>query len=56
MQPGVAFFNRFRDLLATAFWASEMGVHDLRYTGGVALPAWNGCPDENLRRLGVSYG
>ena len=56
MQPGVAFFNRFRDLLATAFWASEMGVRDLRYTGGVALPAWNGCPDENLRRLGVSYG
>ena len=56
MQPGVAFFNRFRDLLATAFWASEMGVRDLRYTGGVAMPAWNGCPDEVVRRLGVSYG
>jgi hypothetical protein len=56
MRPGIAFFNRFRDLLATAFWASEMGVRDLRYTGGVAVPAWNGCPDEVVRRLGVSYG
>ena len=54
MGPGVAFFNRFRDLLATAFWASEMGVRDLRYTGGVAVPEWNGCPDEVVRRLGLS--
>lgn len=54
MGPGVAFFNQFRDLLATAFWASEMGVRDLRYTGGVAVPAWNGCPDEVVRRLGLS--
>lgn len=56
MQHGVAFFSRFRDLLATAFWASEMGVRDLRYTGGVAMPAWEGCPPEVLDRLGVSYG
>ena len=56
MQHGVAFFNRFRDLLATAFWASEMGVRDLRYTGGVAMPGWKGCPAEVLEKLGVSYG
>lgn len=55
LSSGVAFFSRFRDLLATAFWASEMGVRDLRYTGGVAVREWNGCPDEAVRRLGVSY-
>ncbi|MDQ2670756.1 MAG: gluconate 2-dehydrogenase subunit 3 family protein [Gemmatimonadota bacterium] len=56
LRHGVAFFNSFRDLLATAFWSSQMGVRDLRYTGGVAIREWNGCPDENLQRLGVSYG
>ena len=33
--------------------ASEMGVRDLRYTGGVAVPEWNGCPDEVVRRVAV---
>lgn len=56
LSSGAAFFSRFRDLLATAFWASEMGVRDLRYTGGVAVREWNGCPDEVVGRLGVSYG
>lgn len=53
---GARFFTLFRDLLATAFWSSEMGVRDLRYSGGVALPAWEGCPEEALRPLGVRYG
>lgn len=56
LRHGVAFFNSFRDLLATAFWSSQMGVRDLSYTGGVAIREWNGCPDANLQRLGVSYG
>ena len=52
---GVAFFNSFRDLTASGYWSSRMGVQDLRYIGNVALPAWPGCPEEQLRRLGVSY-
>lgn len=54
MQPGVAFFNRFRDLVATGFWTSQMGIADLGYQGNVPN-AWAGAPQEWLDRLGVSY-
>ncbi|MFL5517554.1 MAG: gluconate 2-dehydrogenase subunit 3 family protein [Gemmatimonadales bacterium] len=53
---GAAFFSDFRDLVATAFWSSRLGVRDLQYQGNVALPEWSGCPDAALRKLGVSYG
>ena len=51
---GVAFFNSFRDLTATGFWTTKMGIEDLRYMGNRAV-RWNGCPDEALKKLGVSY-
>lgn len=56
MSQGVAFFNRFRDLTATGFWSSKMGVEDLGYMGNTAVAEWKGCPEEQLRKLGVSYG
>ena len=52
---GVAFFNSFRDLTASGFWSSQMGVQDLKYLGNVMVAEWNGCPDEALKKLGVSY-
>jgi hypothetical protein len=52
---GVAFFNRFRDLVATGFWSSRVGVEDLGYIGNTYVTEWNGCPPEALRKLGVSY-
>lgn len=52
---GVRFFNRFRDLTASGFWSSEMGVADLEYIGNTFVPAWTGCPPSALRKLGVSY-
>jgi len=52
---GVAFFNRFRDLTASGFWISRMGIEDLRYIGNTVVPEWNGCPPEALAKLGVSY-
>jgi hypothetical protein len=55
LSHGVAFFNGFRDLTASGFWSSKIGVEDLRYMGNTAVPNWNGCPDEQLRKLGVSY-
>ncbi len=55
LSHGVAFFNSFRDLTATGFWSSKMGVEDLRYMGNTAVPEWKGCPEEQLRRLGVQY-
>jgi hypothetical protein len=54
-RAGVAFFNTFRDLVASGFWSSRMGVEDLGYTGNVAVASWEGCPTEALDRLGVSY-
>lgn len=52
---GVGFFNRFRDLTATGFWSSRIGVKDLKYQGNVLAPDWNGCPPAALQKLGVTY-
>jgi gluconate 2-dehydrogenase gamma chain len=51
----VAFFNSFRDLTATGFWTTRMGIDDLQYEGNVFVQEWEGCPDEALKKLGVSY-
>jgi hypothetical protein len=55
MQAGVTFFNRFRDLTASGFWSSEMGVRDLQYRGNAVVPEWKGCPEAALKKLGVRY-
>jgi gluconate 2-dehydrogenase gamma chain len=55
MADGVSFFNRFRDLTATGFWSSRIGVKDLKYLGNVLAPDWNGCPPAALKKLGVTY-
>jgi gluconate 2-dehydrogenase gamma chain len=51
----VAFFNTFRDLTASGFWTTKMGIADLQYQGNVFLDEWNGCPEEALNKLGVKY-
>lgn len=50
---GVAFFSRFRDLTASGFFSSQIGVEDLRYIGNQFVGQWNGCPPEALAKLGV---
>ena len=52
---GVAFFNRFRDLTASGFFSSKMGVEDLQYQGNTFVMEWTGCPPEALAKLGVKY-
>jgi len=39
----VHFFNRFRDLTASGFASSKLGVADLPYLGNRAIPEWKGC-------------
>jgi hypothetical protein len=56
LSQGVAFFNRLRDLTASGFYSSRLGVEDLQYLGNAVVPEWTGCPPEALRKLGVSYG
>ena len=55
MSAGVAFFNRFRDLVAAGFFSSAPGWADLQYKGNVFNPGWKGCPEPALRKLGVTY-
>jgi gluconate 2-dehydrogenase gamma chain len=53
MSHGVVFFSRFRDMVASAFWSSEVGVRDLQYMGNVPHFNWDGCPPAVLRKMGV---
>jgi gluconate 2-dehydrogenase gamma chain len=55
MSQGVAFFTTFRDLVASGFWTSRMGIADLRYMGNTVVHEWQGCPPDALAKLGVSY-
>ncbi len=53
LRHGVAFFTSFRNLTATGFWSSRMGIQDLQYMGNTAIAEWDGCPAEQRRRLGL---
>ena len=55
VKEGVEFFNRFRDLVASGFYTSRIGIEDVQYMGNRYVPQWNGCPPEACRHLGVSY-
>src|SRR5919199_1912204 len=55
MRYGAAFFARFRDMVAAGFFSSAIGFKDLQYMGNTFNPNWDGCPEEALRKLGVSY-
>ena len=55
IQHGPSFFNSFRDLTASGFWSSKMGIEDLGYKGNTFVAEWKGgAPPEVLARLGVS--
>jgi hypothetical protein len=53
LSHGVAFFNSFRDLTASGFWTTKMGMDDLQYMGNTFVAEWKGCPDEAMKKLGV---
>ncbi len=55
LKPRAEFFNRLRDVSATAFFSSRMGVQDLGYLGNVYNPDWRGAPTECMEQLGLSY-
>lgn len=53
MQAGVAFFNRFRDLVASGFWSSKIGIEDIGYIGNQPHN-WQGCSHEALEHVGLA--
>jgi len=55
LRQHIAFFNSFRDLTASGFWTTKLGIEDLQYQGNVFVDEWNGCPAAALDKLGVKY-
>jgi len=54
MKQGVHFFNLMRNLVASGFYTSEIGLKDVGYAGNKATQ-WNGVPPEVLARHKLSY-
>jgi hypothetical protein len=54
VKHGPSFFNSFRDLTASGFWSSKIGVDDLGYVGNRFVAEWKGAPPEVLAKLGLS--
>ncbi len=54
MQQGVAFFNLMRNLTASGFYSSAMGIKDVGYMGNTPNQ-WNGVPDEVLQQYNLAY-
>ena len=54
MKQGVSFFNLMRNLTATGFYTSEIGVKDLGYAGNKPN-TWKGVPDDVLKQYGLAY-
>lgn len=54
LTQGVAFFSLMRNLTATGFYTSEIGVKDIGYAGNRANK-WNGIPDEVLKQYKLAY-
>ena len=54
MAQGVAFFSLMRNLTASGFYTSEIGVKDIGYMGTVPNQ-WNGVPEDVLKQHGLAY-
>lgn len=53
MEAGVEFFNSFRDLTASGFFSSRMGMEDVQYQGNTYVEEWTGCPDAVHEHIGL---
>lgn len=54
LKQGAAFFSLVRDLTATGFYTSEIGVKDVGYMGN-RPNQWNGVPADVLKQYNMSY-
>jgi gluconate 2-dehydrogenase gamma chain len=54
MAQGVAFFSLMRNLTATGFYTSEIGVKDVGYIGNVPNQ-YNGVPEDVLKQYNLAY-
>lgn len=54
VSQGVKFFNLMRNLTATGFYTTEIGVKDVGYIGNTPNQ-WNGVPADVLKQYGLAY-
>ena len=54
LTQGVSFFNLMRNLTASGFYTSEIGVKDMGFMGNVPNQ-WNGVPADVLKQYGLAY-
>jgi len=54
MRHGVVFFSLFRNLVASGFWSSRIGIADIGYQGNRGA-IWDGPPKEVMEKMGVEY-
>ena len=52
MKQGVAFFDRMRNLTASGFFTSKIGIEDLGYVGN-RPNIWEGVPADVIRQYGL---
>src|SRR5712692_3413578 len=51
LKPGAVFFALMRGWTVDAFYSSKAGIADLGYVGNTALEAFDGCPEEVVKKL-----
>jgi len=54
MRQGVTFFNRMRDLTASGFFTSKIGIQDIGYAGNVPN-RWTGVPEDVLKQYRMEH-
>ncbi len=54
MKQGASFFSLMRNLTASGFYTSKIGIKDVGYSGNTANQ-WNGVPEEVLKQYNIAY-
>ena len=52
MSQGVVFFSLMRNLTASGFWSSKIGIADIGYMGNTPN-LWDGPPEDVIRQYGL---
>lgn len=53
LEQGASFFSRLRDLTATGFYTSEIGLKDLEYKGNSPVSVFEGPPMAEIEKYGL---
>ncbi|MBL7782063.1 MAG: gluconate 2-dehydrogenase subunit 3 family protein [Saprospiraceae bacterium] len=52
MSQGIAFFSLMRNLTASGFWSSKIGIEDIGYQGNTPNQ-WDGPPEDVIKQYGL---